>query len=435
MQPNVPTNSQTHPPLGPNPGIPLFIDRWWVDIPAGLRRYSLLLAEAWSDGIYLTAWSLVSILAPLAALVIGLTEGVTHWSLLINDTISSGQPAIAFTELLPLMVLTAAAGAISANLGLMLVLGYAAGDLLIFGSLSANVAALNLPDNPVLALIYLRVPQLVSYGLFFLLAVMPTLSTKYLVVHLSRFLKATEPAATVLRICAVAVIQGAIVYVWTQAAPLLIRVFWGWTSTPPPLAAAYYLQQMGYWVIAAAVAGAVGREWLTYRANRDALVAQRRGRLATALKAADTRPAFSRHLPAVVRSALAALALTLLVSGFIASLIEGIILFLFMSGIFIARTEVLPRLSIWVTWVAFVGRIPLPLRLVVGAFFAYYLTLATLTAYTQLFPQVYTDTPSATLRPVLFGMCLSLLIMTILLPRVSPARPTAPSQPVATRPF
>jgi hypothetical protein len=157
--------------------------------------------------------------------------------------------------------------------------------------------------------------------------------------------------------------------------------------------------------------------------------------LAPALKAADTRPAFSRRLPTVVRSVLAALALTLLVSGFIASLIEGIILFLFMSAIFIARTALLPRLSIWVRWMAFVGRIPLLLRLVVGAFFAYYLTQATLIAYAQLFPQAYNDTPSATLRPVLLGMCLSLLIMTILLPRISPTRPTAPSQPIATRAF
>src|SRR5437588_3875172 len=174
LPPNVPTNQQPASPLGSNARTALFIDRWWVDIPGVLRRYSLLVSETWSDGIYLTAWPLPSVLAPLLVLLIGLIEGATHWSFLINDTVSFGQPAIAFTELLPLMIFTAAMGAISANLGLMLVLGYALGDLLIFGSISANTAALNLPDNPLLAFIYLRVPQLVSYGLFFLLAVMPT---------------------------------------------------------------------------------------------------------------------------------------------------------------------------------------------------------------------------------------------------------------------
>jgi len=398
-----------------------------VAIPKILRRYSLLLSEAWSDGLYLTVRPLAGILAPLLVVLIGLAEGATHWNLLINDTVSSGQLAIAFTELLPLMVFAAVVGAISTNLGLILVLGYAVGDLLIFGSQSANVLQLGLPNVPLLAFIYLRIPQLVSYALFFLLAAMPTLSTKYLLVRLNPLLKATEPTVTIMRISAMAVIQGGMVYVWTLAAPLLIRVFWGWTSSSPPLAAAYYLQQMGGWVVAAAVMGVVVRGWLTYRANRDQAVAQRMGRLATALKEADTRLAFSRRLPAVVRCLLAALALTLLVSGFIASLLEGILIFLFVSFIFVARVELLPRLSIWVRWIALMTRIPLLARLIGGALVAYYLTQATLTAYTQLFPAVYSDTPSATLRPVLISMCLSLLIMTILLPRISPTRPVAPA--------
>src|SRR5207249_8605142 len=112
--------------------------------------------------------------------------------------------------------------------------------------------------------------------------------------HLTRFLRAAEPTATLLRTCAIAIIQGAVVYVWTQAAPLLIRVFWGWTSSPPPLAAAYYLQELGNWVVAAAVIGVGVRSWLTYRSSRDQLVGQRRVRLAAVLKEADLHLAFSR---------------------------------------------------------------------------------------------------------------------------------------------
>ena len=433
--PNIPTDQRAQFPLNPPPGLDSFVERWWVAIPKVLRRYSVLLSEAWSDGIYLTIWPLVSILTPLLVVVIGLVEGITHWNLLINDSISSGQIATAFTELLPLMIFAALVGAISANLGLLLVLGYGLGDLLIFGSVSANASQLGLPDNPLLAFIYLRVPQLVSYALFFMLAVMPTLSTKYLLVRLNPLFKAAEPTATILRICAMAIIQGGIVYVWAQAAPLLIRVFWGWTGFSPPLAAAAYLQELGGWVIGAAVLGAVARGLLAYRANRDQSVVQRTSRLAAALREADTRPAFSRRLPAIVRCILVALGLTLLISGFIASLPEGVLIFLFVSSIFIARVELLPRLSIWVRWVALVTRIPLLVRLIGGAFVAYLLTLGTLTAYTTLFPAVYNDTPSASLRPVLVSMCLSLLILTLLLPRVSPARPATPAQPVATRPF
>src|SRR2546426_3181402 len=96
LPPNVPTNQHPASPLGSISGAALFIDRWWVDIPGVLRRYSLLFSETWSDGIYLTAWPLLSVLAPLAVVLIGLIEGTTHWNFFINDSISFGQPAIAF---------------------------------------------------------------------------------------------------------------------------------------------------------------------------------------------------------------------------------------------------------------------------------------------------------------------------------------------------
>ncbi len=77
---------------------------------------------------------MVAALATLLLLLFGLLEGATHWSLLINDTIPlPGEVPITFTQLLPLMVLTAAVSALSANLGLALVLGYALGDFLIAG--------------------------------------------------------------------------------------------------------------------------------------------------------------------------------------------------------------------------------------------------------------------------------------------------------------
>src|SRR6266849_5908875 len=164
--PNIPVDQRAQSPSSPPSGLESFVERWWVAIPKVLRRYSVLLSETWSDGIYLTIWPLVSILAPLLVVLIGLAEGITHWNLLINDSISSGQLATAFTELLPLMILAALVGAISANLGLMMVLGYGLGDLLIFGSVSANLSQLGLPTDPLQAFIYLRVPQLVSYALF-----------------------------------------------------------------------------------------------------------------------------------------------------------------------------------------------------------------------------------------------------------------------------
>lgn len=422
------------PPAAPSAKLERFAERWWVTLPGNLRRYSVLLAEAWSDGLYLTGWPFLIVLVPALALLLGLVEGTTHWSFLINDQISGGQTALTFTELLPFMTVTALLGAMSANLGLLVVLGYAVGDLLIFGSFFANNGGYFAPSDPIQAFIYLRVPQLVSYAILFSLAVMPTLSTRYMTPRLAPLLKLTEPTATILQTCVIVAVQGVLVYVWTLSAPLLIRVFWGWTSAPPPLAAAYYLQVSGGWVVTAAVLGAAVRGWLSYQTSKWPLVMQRTARLATALKEADTKLAFSRRLPSVVRSLLAALGLVLLVSGFVASLLEATILFVFVALILIARTDILPNLKMWVAWVAFIGRVPLLARLAGGALLGYILTLATLTWYAQVFSSSYGDTPSATLRPILVSMCLSLLVMTILLPRSSSTRSKAAAQPAVPQP-
>src|SRR5438067_412473 len=129
MQPNQSPAPGSFMPLPSSTAQPFdkFLERWWVAVPGRLRRYSVYLSETWADGIYLTAWPMVAAMAPLVLLLFGLLEGASHWSLLISFP---GEVPITFTQLLLLMVLTAAVSALSANLGLALVLGYALGDFL-----------------------------------------------------------------------------------------------------------------------------------------------------------------------------------------------------------------------------------------------------------------------------------------------------------------
>src|SRR5437588_173912 len=143
-----------------------FLETWWVAVTGRLRQYSVYLSETWADGVYLTAWPKVAALAPLALLFIGLVEGIFHWSLLINDTIASpGEISLTFTQLLPLMVLVAAVSALSANFGLVLVLGYALGDFLIAGfhftyaaGARGGLSAFS-TLNPIQSFLYLHVAQ------------------------------------------------------------------------------------------------------------------------------------------------------------------------------------------------------------------------------------------------------------------------------------
>src|SRR3954470_573204 len=123
-----------------------FVDFWWVQIPAKLRRYSTLLWAAWSDGIYLTAWPRVATVLVFAVFLFGFVEGGTHWRYrtivgtngfagnvlapmaTANDW--GGPTGLVFADNLLLLMIAIAVGTISSNLGLTLVVGYALGDIL-----------------------------------------------------------------------------------------------------------------------------------------------------------------------------------------------------------------------------------------------------------------------------------------------------------------
>lgn len=430
MQPNQGSAPGSLMPLPSStaPFFDKFMERWWVAVPWRLRRYSVYLSAAWADGIYLTAWPIVATLAPLLLLLFGLLEGASHWSLLINDAIPlPGEVPLAFTQLLPLIVLTAAVSALSANLGLALVLGYALGDFLVAGFRFTYAQGFEFLASsaldPVQSFLYLHLAQLISYVLFLLLVATPTLSSRYLVPRLDWLTKGQEPASTLMRVCALMIIQGALVYLWTLTAPLLIRIFWAWTNDQPPLSAAYYLQEQGWWVVAAAVVGVAVREWLAHLARRNSVVIQRMERQASELRVADAHRAFSRNLPSYIRIILVAGVLTLLISGFIPSLLWGVITFLFFSFILIARTTLLPPLALWKKWVSMITHLPLVARLAIGVAVTYVVSQQIISYY-QNQPGADNRTSDSFL-PVLINVGIALLIMIALVPPEPAQKPPA----------
>ena len=409
---------------------PPFVELWWVRIPVTLRRFSILLSETWHDGTYLTAWPSVALFAPFVALLIGVLEGVTHWNpFTIPDATASGSVAAAFTEMLLLMIIAAIVGALSTNLGFCLVLGYALGDLFLPHERVPYYGGGVLPSTDFTALIYPYFALIISYILFFFLAVTPTLTTKYLTTGLRTILKGAGFAPTLLRIGIVAAVQGGLVYAWTLAAPLLIRVIWGDGS--PPNSAAYYLQVTGGWVVGAAVVATLARGLIAYRAYQDRAVVQRVMRLSNGFRAADARLAFTRRIPGIGRALLTAASMTLLITGFIANFLEALIVFLFVAVIFTAREVVLPRLGFWVAWANLLKRVPLLIRLGIGAFLVYLIAKVLLTIFwTQ---PVLIDTASGSFQWILISMCLSIVVITILAPRIQ-STPTRSATQSAVRP-
>lgn len=404
-----------------------WLELWWVRIPAFLRHYSLLLSKTWQDGLYLTIQPPIAVALPPIAFLLGLTEGISHWNFLIGDSIIGGAKPVTFTELLVFMIFTAAFGALSANAGLLIVLGYAAGDFLIAGP-QLSVYTDNVFGSFFTSLIYLRIPMLVSYILLFLLAVTPTLATRSVLRGLHSRLKPRGRVSVILQICVRAITQGAFVYLWTLSAPIMIRVLWSWVNSSPPLSAAYFLQELGGLVTGAAIMAALVRGMLTPVAYRDKAVIQRTKRLAAHSQAADRQQAFTRRIPVSIYLALGAAVSTLLISGIIGNFLEGLVVFGFITTLLILRRRVLPRLALWQVYVKQLNSIPLLLRLGLGAIIIYYLTHWILD--NTFYLPVLINTPSGSFQWLLVSLCSSLLIMTLLLPGA--ANSSGPTRTVAS---
>jgi len=397
-----------------------------------------MFAETWRDGSYLAIWSWVALLLPIVALVFGIYEGFTHTPILTLSTPTfnptapqriSGLP-VAFSELLPLMAIAVAVGTLSANAGLLLVLGYAAGDLYYTINNPQPFYPWENPLNPspnIFANVI--VPHLISYLLFAQLAVLPIITAKLL----AAIVKGTDTATIVLRNGIAVAIQGAIIYAWTLGAPLIIRSFWGWGWLPnatPPTIGLVYIQTMGDVLVKVALAAAILRSIVMVVGAHNPKVAGRALRYARALKGSSS---LMLRLPSPLTAILIAGLTTLLLGGIIATTTEALLLFGALAVILIAQSTLLPRLKPWSSWSKVMAQIPLFLRLIAVALLSYYLTqwILNTQAAQQHAIQFPAQTPGDSFEFLLISVCVSLFVATILIPRIKAQRSAVPPQPPA----
>jgi hypothetical protein len=400
---------------------PKILDRWWVRIPAQLRSYSAVFSTAWADGMYLTVWPRWAMLLSFFSLAFGFLEGASHWSFLtIDATRAASPPAIVFAQMLPLLVIAVVVGALSANAGTMLVLGYAIGDFVFAGP------QLQLSGNAILPqFFYLRLPQLISYFFFFLLAAVPILLAKPLLSGLNRRIQGADTASVVVRTGAAATVQAALAYGWTLAAVMVIRISWAWAGQYPPLSEKYYLEATDPWLPVAAAAGVLMRGWLTHRAQSSKTLQARVRELLLALYAAEQRSSLSRRFPAWARIVLTALVMTLLTAGYINSLLLGAFVFVVYGSILVARTCFLPRLGIWTRWTGAVGKVPLIVRLALVMLAGYLITKSVLALPGQA---TQLNGVPGQFGPEIASALLALLLAGALLPQTSAS--TAQKSPI-----
>jgi hypothetical protein len=410
---------------------PAVVESWWLGIPRKLRSYSRLLGAAWLDGIYLSARPRVAVALPLAVLLFGFLEGATHWSPLTigSSSLSTSIPAVAFLQIFHLLFIAVALGSLSANLGLMLVIGFAAGDYLVAGP----VLSLG-PSTPISGFFYLRLPQLYSYALFLALAVAPTvMCNAFLTPFALRFPTNNLPWVT-LRVAASTVVQMLLVYGWTLLAPITLRVMWSWAGAAPPLALTDYRSMLNPWLPLAAGIAVVARAFLVRRKSGDPLLKDRIRRLRQEARQADQKPKWTRRLPVWLRAVLTALACTLLLSGLIASWWLAALVCAALVCICLVRNCVLPGSGWWMKWARTIDRVPVIFRLAAMVAATYFATLELL----QLpgWSAGANGNPGH-FEPELASVGVGLLISMILLPYMSggsdaKGKPLLPSLPAST---
>ena len=329
------------------------VEFWWVKFPGRLRRYSFLLWAAWSDGIYLTAWPRIATILVAAVLLLGFIEGGTHWSVVSLDGygLSTSVHAVSFAQMLPLLILAVVLGSVSANLGLLLVVGFALGDFFWAGvPFSPWERNLTLPPT-----LYGRVPQIAAYLVFFFLAAWPIIATKCLAANaLARF-RESELWKTVL----MAIVQALFIYEWTYFAPMGVKQQWDCCMQTSPLDVRYFHQTTVPWLLAAAVIGIVVRRLLI-------IVAEKRDPEGISRLHAVLDPPWTAdpRMPGWLHAIIGATIMSLLISGFTASVGWAAAMFAALASILLARIYALPRLAAWRAWSVRIVRYPAALRLI-----------------------------------------------------------------------
>ena len=333
-----------------------FVLGWWSRTSAQLRKVSTLVSEAWIDGIYLTAWPRAAVILPIGIFLLGVLEGATHWTFLwsLNGVATTSAHVFDFVQMFPLLYLAVICGALSSQLGLLLVAGFALGDFFIRGSplRHAPAASWNFA--------HLHVPQLISYLAFFLLAVAPTLTSKAMVASLPRWLRRSGTPYLAFAALLACAIQGLSVHAWTLAVTMIVRVHWLWGRVTPPFAVFDFSPLVNPSLPVAAMIGMAGRFCLSFLARRklnpSAITAARQ----------QTRM-IDRHRASSVVSALlsalgTALVTTALISGLFDSITRGLAVFAIVAALFLVRDLVLLNALPWKAWSRLANHVPLLLR-------------------------------------------------------------------------
>lgn len=323
---------------------------WWHRLPFNLRMWPLS-ATTLSDGAYLIKWPTVAAFGPPLAASVGFLLGWLRLS-----------PGETYTYSLTLMAVMMIISGFSAALGAWFCGGYAIGDFFFFRP--TLLSSGTLLADPVFSLTRVGGPAVLLYLLLLnLLVLAPYVSSivrRRTLVRAKALLETLKLTlvVTLLGMACQALVYAALVYVWTQSVPLLIRPVWTWTGNAPTVAAMAPLQEAGMWLVYLAVLLGAGRVALEHSALRRLEVLVPLHVWETLLGSAVQRRA--SRLPAWVSAVGGAALTTFVLAGMLSTWIDAALLWIAITTIMICRSIIAQRFGAWTTvvnWVPVVVRV------------------------------------------------------------------------------
>lgn len=349
----------------------------WADVPGRIGRSSRTLGVALADGAYLAAWPTVGALVPVTGFTLGALVAVTQ-----------GGVTIAYS-LLGLIILTAVAG-LAGGAGTWLLFGYVVLDII-----SGNALA-DASRPSALTVVRAIGAAMISYGVVAILAVLLPVTVLAFREELVRLLRVE---VVWLRPTVHAVLAGALVWAWAQAAAFLLRPAWTFQGRTPDVAPISNLQADTWILVLVGTAAATSRALLETRAL------PRLPRWAQEPAVDLSMP--PRRLPHRVAVPLRAAVLVVLLSGLVASALQAFGLFIVLL-VPLAAQAVGGRVR---PIAALAAKVPLVVRVAVVVAAAY------MVGKVVVEPQVHA---TSSFVPMLVAVTLSLCVAAVLLPQQEP---------------
>jgi hypothetical protein len=364
---------------------------WSVRLPVLLDPWSRRLADAVSDGTWTARWRPVAAFGPPIAFVVGLLFPL-FWP---------GMTEV-YTESLVFLILVIAGAILSGPIGVALLAGYIVGDLAdpqarYYGWWSLHAAG-----------------DAVTYLLLALPAVILPQIGRRMAEEVAERLSKESGARPALRAGLYGVAMSLLTALWCQAMIVLVRPIFTFVRSSPTTEAVVQVQTRWEWLALCAAIAAVARVSMESIVRRPGSGEEIRRLEEERWADPERRSMHWRRLPLVARVALAAIVATLMLAGTYVTRWDALAVLVVIAAVKAWRAGLLGAPPGW--WIQTVTRAPVLVRFIVAPLLGYVLARTILTVFWS----------RASLRPVMLGAVLTLIVFQVLFPpaRTDVSRPS-----------